>query len=344
MKHGPRIGVMGAGSIGCYVGGLLAASGVDVVMVGRERIRAEVMAHGLALEDLDGAPPRRVPKDTLRFETSPGVLANRDVVLVCVKSSDTEETGRMLAPILPNDTSVVSLQNGVHNADRLRANLDGREVLGGIVGFNVVSRGPGVFRRATSGPIVIEASRSAHVARLLTELVRVGLEVESPRDIRPLQWSKLVMNLNNAVSALSDRPTAELLQDDGYRWVLAAIIEEAVDLFRVSKTKTARLGPLPVSAFPKVLRLPKPLLRLVTRAQVKIDPEARSSMWEDLRLRRTTEVEELNGEIVRLAAACGKTAPINARVVSLVHEAEEKGRGSPALTADSLRRALGIRG
>lgn len=334
---------MGAGAIGLYVGGSLAAFGGDVVLVGHERLRAEVGRYGLSLSDLGHAPPRRIPRGILRYETSAQALADRQIVLVCVKSAQTIEAGELLAGVLSNEATVVSLQNGVHNADLLRGVLGGREVLGGIVGFNVVARGEGSFRRATSGPLVIEASRNSEVDRLLAALSRVGFDVVSPRDVRPLQWSKLVMNLNNAVSALSDRPTAELLVDDGYRQVLASVIEEAVGIFRASGTKVERLGPLPVAAFPTVLRLPKPLLRLVTRAQVKIDPEARSSMWEDLRLRRRTEVGELNGEIVRLAARSGRVAPINARIVELVRAAEEAGDGSPALSAETLRNELGLR-
>ena len=338
---------MGAGAIGCYVGGLLADAGLDVLLVGRERLRGEIAEHGLALSSLcdahEGrASPRRIAKDAFRYETSPEALADRDVVLVCVKSADTAASGTLLASILSKEATVASLQNGVRNADLLRSRLDGRETLGGIVGFNVISRGPGAFRQATSGPLVIEASARSHVSAMLAELSQRGIEVESPTDIRPLQWSKLVMNLNNAVGALSDRPTAALLVDDGYRRVIAAIIEEAVQTFRASGTRTARLGRLPVALFPGILRLPKPLLRLVVRAQVKIDPEARSSMWEDLRLRRNTEVDDLNGEIVRLAASCNASAPFNARIVALVHDAEKAATGSPALSAEAIQRELGL--
>jgi 2-dehydropantoate 2-reductase len=87
---------------------------------------------------------------------------------------------------------------------------------------------------------------------------------------------------------------------------------------------------------PAVMGLPTPLVRLVTRAQMKVDPEARSSMWEDLTRGRPTEVDYLNGEIVDLAAKVGAPAPINARIVSLVHAAEKKGPGSPGLDPHSL--------
>ncbi|CAN5922097.1 2-dehydropantoate 2-reductase [soil metagenome] len=333
---------MGAGAIGCYVGGCLAAAGHDVVFVGRERLKNELAASGLTVAGLDGERARTVARDKLVFATDVAALADRDVVLCCVKSAQSQETAGQLAPVLSKSALVVSLQNGVGNADVLRAGLPGFAVQGGIVGFNVVSKDHGTFRQATTGPLVIEASSSGdpRVAALADLLAATGLEVEVPADIRPLQWSKLVMNLNNAVSALTDRPTKELLFGDGFRRSLAAIMEEAIGVLRQSKTPTARLGPLPIRLFPFILRLPAPLLRVVASAQVKVDAEARSSMWEDLARGRKTEVDYLNGEIVRLAEKTGMKAPLNARVVSLIHDVEERGEGSPKLSAAALWAAL----
>ena len=329
---------MGAGAIGCYVGGALAAAGSDVVFVGRERLKVELSASGLTVASLGGERPRAVPKDRLVFETHLGALADRDIVLCCVKSAQSAGAAAQLAAVLRRGAIVVSLQNGVRNADELRAALPEQTVLGGIVGFNVVSREGGHFRQATSGPLVIEASSSGdgRVAQLGALLEAADHEVEITHDIRPLQWSKLVMNLNNAVSALTDQPTKELLFGQGYRRSLAAIMAEAVNVLRRSGTRTARLGPLPIRVFPLVLRLPAPLLRVVASAQVKVDPEARSSMWEDVSRGRKTEVDYLNGEIVGLAEAHGVPAPLNARIVAMVHEVEQRGQGSPRLSADAL--------
>jgi 2-dehydropantoate 2-reductase len=331
-----RIGILGAGAIGCYVGGCLAAAGSDVVFLGRPRLQKELAASGLTVEGLGGERPRTVPPERLAFVTDAAAFADRDVVLCCVKSAQSAEAAEQLAPVLAKDAIVVSLQNGVRNADVLRQHLPRAAVQGGIVGFNVVSKDHGTFRQATTGPLVIEASSDPRVGTLAGLLAATGLEVEVPADLRPLQWSKLVMNLNNAVSALTDRPTKELIFGDGYRRSLAAIMEEAIGILRATGTKTARLGPLPIRLFPFVLRLPAPLLRVVASAQVKVDPEARSSMWEDLALRRKTEVDYLNGEIVRLAETHGLTAPLNARIVRAVHDVEERGEGSPKLTAAAL--------
>jgi 2-dehydropantoate 2-reductase len=155
-------------------------------------------------------------------------------------------------------------------------------------------------------------------------------------DIRAVQWSKLVMNLNNAIGALTDVPTPTLIFDPGYRRVLAAVMGEAIRVIRAAGIRPARLGAIPVRYFPLMLRLPTRVLRVVARAQLEMDPTARSSMWQDLHARRTTEIDELNGEIVRLAEKNGMRAPVNAAVVRLIRDAERANAGSPALSADAL--------
>ncbi|MBX3190248.1 MAG: 2-dehydropantoate 2-reductase [Labilithrix sp.] len=335
-----KIGVMGAGAIGCYVGGCLAADGADVVFVGRDRIKREVAFSGLVLTDLDGARSKAVPKEKLAFTTDAASMRDRDVVFCCVKTAQTAEAAHLLRGVLRSSAIVVSMQNGLHNAEVLRQGLATQTVLGGIVGFNVVSKGAGAFRRGTSGPLVIEASTDLRVTKVAAALVASGFEVEVREDIRALQWSKLVMNLNNAVSAITDRPTQDLLFVDEYRKVLAAIIAEAVDVLKTAKVPTARLGALPVELFPMMLKLPTPILRVVARTQVKIDPEARSSMCEDLAKGRATEVDYLNGEIVRLAESVGARAPLNRRIVEIVHEIERRGTGTPKLGAQALWQEL----
>ncbi len=329
---------MGAGAIGCFVGGKLQAhaEGVNVAFVGRDRLKAGLEHDGLRLQELGGRSVR-VRADRIAFHTDPEALVDRDVVLVCVKSGQTSEAAVMLAGVLAPGSLVVSLQNGLRNAEILRAGLPGHIVLAGIVGFNVVHRDDGSFRQATSGPLVIENHADARLHALARGLTAAHFDLELPDDIEPLQWSKLILNLNNAVSALTGAPTRDLVFEKSYRRILAAVMDEAIAVLQRAGIHTGRLGaPLPVDYYPKLLRLPGPLLRVVARPMIKIDPEARSSMWEDLNRGRSTEVDELNGEIVRLADAAGTDAPLNRRMVELVHEAEAHGAGSPGLTADAL--------
>lgn len=332
-----RIAIVGAGSIGCYVGGkLLAAGAAEVVFVGRPRLREELATHGLTVKDFDREATVPAQKLAIVTDVSDPAVAACDAALVCVKSAQTEEVAPTLARILRPDAIVASLQNGVRNADVLRAALEPRHVLAAIVSFNVVSRGAGLFHRAMSGPLILERHDDPRARRLIAAFAAAGFPVEERDDLAPDQWTKLVVNLNNAVSALSGAPTQQLLLTPGYRRILAAVVGEALDVLRAARIKPARLRGVPLHIMPAVMRLPTPLVRLVTRAQMKVDPEARSSMWEDLTRGRPTEVDYLNGEIVRLAQQSNVPAPINRRIVDLVHAAEKKGPGSPGLDPQSL--------
>lgn len=338
-----RVGVVGAGSIGCYVGGrLIAADAADVVLVGRPRVRDELVAHGMTIKDF--GTERVVPAARIApaFATELAAVTDCDAVLVCVKSAQTAEVGAELARVVGDGATIVSLQNGVRNADVLRAALPGRRVLAGIVGFNVVSRGDGVLQRGTSGPIMIEASDEPTPRAVTAALAAAGIDVETTPAIARHQWTKLLVNLNNAVSALTDAPTRDIVLSPALRRIVAALIGEGVRVLRASAIAPAPLRGVPVGVILAGLKMPTLLVRLLARAQLKVDPEARSSMWEDLQRGRTTEVDHLNGEVVALAEqnANGVDAPLNRRIVALVHAAERRGGGSPRMSAAALWTAL----
>ena len=331
-----RIGIVGAGAIGCFVGGKLVAAGdAQVIFVGRPRLKDEIAAHGLTVQDLGGATVH-LAADRIRFDTELAAVAGCDAILCCVKSGQTRETAAALAPLIRADAVVASLQNGIGNAEILREELPGRTVLPGVVSFNVVPHPAAVFHQTTSGPLMFGLGDDPRARAVTAALAAAGLDVEVRADLAPDQWTKLIVNLNNAVSALSGAPTRELLLSPGYRKVIAAVAAEALGVLRAAKIRPAKLRGVPIGFMPTVMRLPTPLVRLVTGSQIKVDPKARSSMWEDLQRGRQTEVEYLNGEIVRLAERNGVDAPLNRRIVELVHEAEQAGSGSPQLGAETL--------
>ncbi len=336
-----RIGVMGAGAVGCYLGGLLADRGYPVTLVGRARVCGEVAVSGLVLTGMEQRS-RRVSPQQLMMTTDAQALATADLVLVATKSSHTAVAGQQLSAVLRPDAVIASMQNGLRNGDVLRTALPQHHVLNGIVGFNVRSLGDGRFRQTSSGQLVFEATDHPAVIEIARVLGDCGLDVELRQDIRALQWTKLVMNLNNAISALSGAPTPQLLFNPRYRAVVRAVIDEALGVLRAAKVKPARLGLVPVAMFPRMLRLPTPLLRVALRAQLKVDPEARSSMWEDLTRGRTTEVDELNGAIVELAGKHGCDAPLNRRIVAVIHDVETRRNGSPTWSPDRLQEVLGL--
>ncbi|NUQ90410.1 MAG: 2-dehydropantoate 2-reductase [Glycomyces artemisiae] len=313
--------VYGAGSIGCYVGGRLAAAGADVVFVGRERIANEVRAHGLRLTDLDGAD-ERVPAP--RYETDPAAAADADLVLVAVKSAATADAAAQLAPLLRPGTPVVSFQNGLRNAATLRSGLPEAVVIPGMVAFNVVHRGDGAFHRGTGGGL--EAQAHPALAPHLDAFARAAMPLALHDDLLGVQAAKLLLNLNNAVNALSGLPLRTELSQRPYRRVLARAQREALAAYKAAGIRPAKTAGADPRLVPYVLGLPDALFARIAARMLAVDPHARSSTADDLAAGRPTEVDYLNGEIAALAAEHGTAAPVNERLTALVHAAEAGGR------------------
>lgn len=331
-----RIAVFGAGAVGGFVGGALAAGGASVVMIGRAATAQAMAREGLRISDYRGRDDRVAPK-RIAVATEASAAQDCGLVLVCVKSRHTEEAARQLAPWLTPGTVVLSLQNGVTNAEVLRAALPGIEVLPGMVGFNVVVQPGGRYHQATEGELHVQDA--AALAPWLADFDRAGLPLHRHADLRGVQWAKLMLNLNNAVNALSGLPLRAQLAQRGYRRVLAGAQEEFLGLHRAAGLPPlARLSPLPARLIPRVLRLPDPLFRAIAGRMLRIDPSARSSMADDLAQGRPTEVDWINGEVVRLAERLGRDAPVNRALTRLVHEAEAT--GTPGLSAAALQAAL----
>jgi 2-dehydropantoate 2-reductase len=139
MTSSGKIGIAGAGSIGCFVGGMLAAAGRDVALLARPRVIAEIETNGLRLTSFEGFD-RRIAASGLTLSEDPAIFAGASMVLVTVKSADTAEIADVIAQHAPSDAVIVSLQNGVGNVAVLREKLPGRLVLAGMVPFNTSSK------------------------------------------------------------------------------------------------------------------------------------------------------------------------------------------------------------
>ncbi|RZU16070.1 ketopantoate reductase [Kribbella rubisoli] len=312
-----KIVVYGAGGIGCYVGGRLAASGTGVTFVGRQRMADEVAAYGLHLTDYLGADLRVADVD---FGTTPDAAAGADLVLVTVKSAATEDAAAELAPVLKPGAVVVSFQNGIRNGELLRSRLTEQIVVPGMVPFNVLNRGAGVFHQGTEG--ALDVRRDAALAPYVEAFQWAGLPLTQHDDILPVQWAKLLLNLNNPINALSNLPLRDELSQRAYRRCLAAAQAETLGILEVAGIEPAQLLAVPMRRFPTILRLPDFLFRRVASKMLAIDPLARTSMWEDLEAGRPTEIDYLNGEVVRLAESLGRSAPVNSKLVELIRATE----------------------
>jgi 2-dehydropantoate 2-reductase len=334
-----KIAVLGAGLIGAYVGGRLAAAGAEVTLIGRPRVLDDLRARGLRLTDLHGADIA-VPANRLTLADDPAALRDADLILLTVKSPATDEAACQIDKFAKPGAVVLSLQNGVSNAEPLRRALPVMSVIAGMVPFNVAQPGPGHYHQGTGGQL--HADDDAAIAAYAPLFEAAGLPLILSPDMAGVLWGKLIINLNNAVNALSGATLLQQLSQRDYRRCVSLTQREALRLLRRAGIRPAKVLALPTTVVPYVMTLPDSLYRQVmARGGTRIDKHARSSMADDLAQGRRTEVDYLNGEVVALAQRLGRRAPVNARIVELVRRAEAG--GEPWKAADLYRELAAAR-
>jgi len=282
-----KIAVMGAGAVGCFYGGMLARGGHDVTLIGRPaHVEAIAKRGGLRFESaiFDGVIP-------ISADTKPSAVAGADVVLFCVKSADTEEAGNEIAPHLKSDAAVISLQNGVDNAERLSAVL-GRTVIPAVVYVAAGMAGPGHIAHHGRGDLIIGPSpRSDDIARAFAE---AAIPTVVSGEVLARLWDKLIINcVYNALSAIAQLPYGRLFEVEGTKDVMDSVIIECIAV-------ASELG---IAVAPDI--------REKAFALVKVMPDQYSSTAQDLARGRPSEIDFLNGHVVRKGAEFGVPTPSN---------------------------------
>jgi 2-dehydropantoate 2-reductase len=335
MPAGPQIAILGAGSIGCFIGGAWVASGLPVTLIGRPKMSQDVDAFGLTLTDYSGWQARLAPGD-VDYRCGPEALQDAQVIAVTVKSGDTATAAAQIAEHATPGALVISFQNGVSNVDMLEQGLGGRfEVARGMVQYNVAYLGNGRFHKGVAGDLYVEQRAGS---RELADRIGSGpAALKLSDDMLGLAWGKLLINLNNAVNALSGRTLIEELKQRDYRRVFAAAMREGLELLERAEVEPASPGPTSPTSLPRIISAPDWLFNRFFLKRWKIDTKARSSMADDLAARRKTEVDYINGELVRLAERLQRDAPVNRAIVELVRKAED---GAKPLGPVALRKAV----
>jgi len=193
--------------------------------------------------------------------------------------------------------------------------------------------GEGRFHRSTSGDIHIGEDEASTALALSVR----GLTIRASRDITGVQWGKLIINLNNALSALSDMPLAAQLANRDWRRLFADQMAEGLAALKAAGIAPVSATPIPMNWTPALLRLPDMIFNAILGRTMKIDPEARSSMWQDLKQGRKTEIDYLQGAVIALAEQSHVEVPLMRRIVALIKQAEAAGNGPPHLTPPQIR-------
>ncbi len=294
-----QVAVIGAGAVGCYYGGLLLRAGHDVTFIGRRTHVDAINAHGLLLDtqSFKGHLPAKAATDT-------AALTSPDLVLFCVKSADTEEAGRSLAGRLRPETSILSLQNGVDNPQRLLG-VTGHPVIPAVVYVGSEMAGPGHVRHHGGGDLAIGASPASET--LAQTLDAAGIRTTIADDIETTLWSKLVINCAfNALSAVAGISYGPMLEVEGTRDVVASAVQEAVTVARASGVS------MPDDLLERIMKIPAAM------------PNQMSSTAQDLARGKSSEIDFLNGYVVRKGAELGIPTPTNHALQVMVKLAERR--------------------
>jgi 2-dehydropantoate 2-reductase len=297
-----NIAVMGAGAVGCYYGGMLARAGHPVILIGRPHHVEAVRRDGLFLETLSFKA--HLP---MQASTDASGLRGAKLVLCCVKSTDTENAAADMAPHLQPEALVLSLQNGVDNAQRLQARLS-RDVAATAVYVAAEMVGPGHVRHHGRGELVIGPSAaSAELARLFAE---AGVPVQISDNVAGALWGKLIMNCAyNALSAITQLPYGRLVQSDGVEPVMRAVMQECLAVAQ------GELVTVPGDVWEEVRRIGRTMSGQF------------SSTAQDLARGRRTEIDHLNGYVVRKGEALGIPTPVNRTLHTVVKLLEGRSAG-----------------
>ena len=293
-KMGVRVAVMGAGAVGCYYGGMLARAGNEVVLIARPQHVDAIARDGLRMQTTTFDEQVR-----LFASSEPGAVRGAQLVLFCVKSLDTEAAGALLRPHLAPDALVLTLQNGVDNADRLRTVLPQHAVAAAVVYVATEMAGPGHVRHHGRGELVIEpASASETVAQAL---IAAGVPTEISGNVRGALWAKLILNCAyNAVSAITQLPYGKTVAGEGIRSVMRDVVAECLSVARAEGVQVAG------DVHAAVEKLAGSM------------PSQYSSTAQDLARGKRSEIDYLNGLIVQRGEALGIATPANRVLWALV--------------------------
>lgn len=295
-----KVAVMGAGAVGCYYGAMLARAGHEVVLIGRPAHVEAVRARGLRLEA--ETFDEHVP---LAASTEPDAVRGADLVLFCVKSTDTEAAAAQIAPHLAPGALVLTLQNGVDNDERARSVLRSHEVAAAVVYVATGMAGPGHVKHNGRGELVIAPSaRGEEVAQALRA---AGVPTEISGNVRGALWAKLVLNCAyNALSAITQLPYGALVRNEGVPGVLRDVVAECLAVARAEGVTIPGDIDAAVAGIARTM------------------PAQFSSTAQDLARGKRSEIDHLNGFVLRRGEALGVPVPANRLLWTLVRLLEDK--------------------
>lgn len=313
-----KYAVIGLGAVGSIIGGMIHRYGGDIVLFGKKSQINSLKKEGLEINGFFGTTFKL---KNLRLESDFFKLKEIDVVFICVKSQDTEKLANDIKDFINKKAVIVSLQNGVRNK-KILEKITNCKTISGIILFNSVYKRAGLVNLTYKGGVVLECTEKKDL-EISNLLKNAGFKIKNVEEINGYLYSKLVVNLQIAVTALTNQTITESIKDDNTRKILIETMSEGIEVIRKSGIHLKTLPDIdPIKMVKRMKNLNKILLCLGTYF-MGIKKSARNSMWQSLNRKKQTEIDFINGEIVRLAKKNNLEAPINSKLVELIKSTEK---------------------
>ncbi len=319
--------IFGAGLIGSFLGGVLTSLHFDTKLVCRPKIRQK-LTKGLVLTDYLG---NKIEIESLDFldtkDLAPHIHKEAfcDFLWVTVKCTGIDQASKDIHPLVGPDTIILCCQNGLGSDQVIKKRYPKNIVLRVMVPFNVAEPESGHLHRGSEGDLCIEitAQTSKSINSLVRQLNTSVMTVTQSTEMQSLLWAKLQLNLGNSINALADIPVKSMLEQREYRLVISILMKELLVVTKALKIKLPKLTAIPAKYIPIVLSLPNFLFNLVANKMLAIDPTVRTSMWWDLSQGKKTEIEYLNGAILKAAEKLQISCPANKNIINIIKEIEK---------------------
>jgi 2-dehydropantoate 2-reductase len=315
-----KYAVIGLGAVGTIVGGILKKAGEDVVLIGKKNQIDIINQNGLKINGINGS---LIIKD-VNASSDFSSIEESDIIIICVKSYDTKTVANQIKKHLKKAALIISFQNGIRNSDLLKK-ITGNEVISGIILFNSLFTKPGEVTLSIKGGLLIENNNSypSEIDNLINSFRKKGLSSITAERIEGFLWSKLIVNLQNAVSTLTNQSIKDSIVNFDSRSILIATMKEGLYVLEKSGISIDTLPDMdPKKMIYRLSNYNSIFLRIGSRFMGL--KNARTSMWQSISRGRSTEIDYINGEIVSLAKKNNLHAPINEKIVELIKKTESE--------------------
>lgn len=317
-----RIAVFGAGATGCYLGGVLALAGCEVTLIARKRIQQEIeRSGGIGLSHYSGRKHRVAPQQIV---TQVSELENQpafDLIFITLKCHQLDDIVNDLIQISNEKSQLIFMQNGLGSLAAVSDRLSGRRCFQGITSFNVLAMDEAIFHQGTEGEFIF--AKTPELSLVTEHVNQEHSYFELSENIEQVIYGKLLLNLNNAINAIADLPLKQELEQRQYRKVLSAAMSEWIAIAKAKGVILAQFTKVKPHVIPWLLRLPDSLFKLLAKQMLMIDPLARSSMWQDIQDGKRTEIDYLNGAVVKLGQELSIDTPVNEKIVEAIAQLEQ---------------------